>query len=180
MTTIIKSSLIYDGKIIKVEKKLIKLPDNRTVEWEYVDHPAAVGIIAVHEDNILLVKQYRLGADKELLEIPAGLIEKDEDPLVCAMRELREETGYQASKFEFLGTYYLSPGYSNEVIHLFFATDLVSNPLPQDEDEFIHLTMLPVSELYDFINPQKKISISIDAKTALAISLYAQKNSLKS
>lgn len=178
MTKIINSSLIYNGKIIKVEKKTVLLPDHRTVEWEYVDHPAAVGIIAVHQECLLLVRQYRLGADKELLEIPAGLIEKDEDPLTCAMRELREETGYQADHFEFLGSYYLSPGYSNEIIHLYYATDLSLNPLPQDSDEFINLTMVPLSTLTTSIDTTT--SNALDAKTALALALVIQKNSLKS
>lgn len=112
--------LKYNGLLVDVyqyEK------DKQTIEQ--VIHPGGVCVAAITPNNTLLfVKQYRFGVEKPLLEFPAGLIEPNEDPKVTALRELEEETGYLANHIESVGSYYLSPGYSSEIIHLYFAKDL--------------------------------------------------------
>ena len=90
-----------------------------------VEHPGAVGILALKKNgDIVMVRQYRKAVERELLELPAGKLEKGEDPKECAARELEEETGYRASDIRYIMTFYTSPGFSNEVMHLFYATGL--------------------------------------------------------
>lgn len=124
------STLKYKGIIVEVHQK-----HNGVHTIEQVKHPGGVCVAALTPHNTLLfVKQHRFGIERDLLEFPAGLIEPDEDPKITALRELEEETGYLANHIESLGCYYLSPGYSNEVIHLYFAKDL--NKTSQNLDLF--------------------------------------------
>ena len=175
MNEIINSTIVYEGKIINVEKKQLKLPDNRIVERDYVDHKPAVAMLATINNKIILVSQYRIGSNTDMIEIPAGLIENGENPKECANRELQEETGYKANTTELLGEYYLSPGYSNEKIYIFLCSDLVQSKLPLDDDEFINVTYLDVNEIPSFLKSNK----CKDIKTALALSLYQNKTSRK-
>lgn len=124
------STLKYKGIIVEVHQK-----HNGVHTIEQVKHPGGVCVAALTPHGTLLfVKQHRFGIEKDLLEFPAGLIEPDEDPKITALRELQEETGYLANHIESLGSFYLSPGYSNEVIHLYFAKDL--NKTSQNLDLF--------------------------------------------
>lgn len=124
------STLKYKGIIVEVHQK-----HNGVHTIEQVKHPGGVCVAALTPHNTLLfVKQHRFGIERDLLEFPAGLIEPDEDPKITALRELEEETGYLANHIESLGSFYLSPGYSNEVIHLYFAKDL--NKTSQNLDLF--------------------------------------------
>lgn len=161
---------IFEGKVIRVYKDTVMLPDGKKTVREVVRHPGAVGIVALLEGEVLLVKQYRYALAKETLEIPAGKIDPGEDPETCAIRELREETGYQG-KMSFLGVFHTSPGFADEIIYLYLATDLSWAPLKADEDEFLGVTKLPWEEA-------RKLAGSgamQDAKSALGI-LLAQKD----
>lgn len=129
---------------------------------EQVKHPGGVCVAALTPSNTLLfVKQYRFGIEKDLLEFPAGLIETDEPPHITALRELEEETGYKANHIQSLGTFYLSPGYSNEIIHLFYAEDLIKTQQNLDPFESLEVIELPFEEA---INTSFK-----DIKTELLI-----------
>lgn len=140
--------LKYNGLIVDVyqyEK------DKQTIEQ--VIHPGGVCVAAITPNNTLLfVKQYRFGVDKPLLEFPAGLIEPNEDPKVTALRELEEETGYLANHIESVGSYYLSPGYSSEIIHLYFAKDLKKTSQNLDLFEDIEVIEMDLKRAfaYDF------------------------------
>lgn len=171
MNEIISKHTIYTGKIITVEKKALQLPNGKIVDREFVDHKPATAMIAILNDTILLVSQYRVGSNSQMLEIPAGLIEGNEDPSICAKRELQEEIGYEPKSIELLGKYYLSPGFSNEIIYLYLCTNLTPCKLPQDDDEFITIHYLPISEINNFLKSGK----CNDIKTALALSLLLNK-----
>lgn len=166
----LSSEMIFTGKIIEVRKDTVTLPNGRTSTREVVSHPGAVGIVAVRDGNVLLVRQYRYALSQVTLEIPAGKLDPGEEPQVCAVRELREETGY-AGQMTFLGTFHTSPGFADEIIHLYLATDLNWSPLQADEDEFIGLTVLPWKDAVEMAY-QGQIQ---DAKTVLGILLAAKK-----
>lgn len=161
---------IFEGKIIKVRKDTVILPNGTITTREVVNHPGAVGIVAFLDGKVLLVRQYRYALSKETLEIPAGKIDQDEDPQACAIRELREETGYEG-KMSFLGVFNTSPGFADEIIYLYLATDLFWSPLEADEDEFLGVTAIPWEEaLKSVYNGQIQ-----DAKSALGIFLAQRK-----
>ena len=145
----IASDLIYDGRVVHLYLDTVQLPNGKSAKREIVRHPGAVAIVALDaEGNVILVTQYRHAAERLLLEIPAGTLNPGEDPDVCANRELQEEIGYRPGKLQKLGGIYLAPGYSTEYIHLYLATDLVESRLHMDEDEFIEVSRLPVSEVH--------------------------------
>jgi len=122
----------------------VQLPDGRHAKREVVGHGGAVCIVPLRDnETVLLIRQFRLPAGKVLLEIPAGGLEKGENPDDSAMRELREETGYRAGNLRRLFAMYLAPGYSTELIHTYLATDLSEDALDQDEDE--NLELVPMS-----------------------------------
>jgi ADP-ribose pyrophosphatase len=163
------SDLIFDGKIIKVLKDTVSLPNGKKTTREIVRHPGAVGIVALKEGKVLMVRQYRYALAEETLEIPAGKIDPGESPEVCAVRELREETGY-AGQLSFLGVFNTSPGFADEVIYLYVAEDLKWSPLQADDDEFIGLTEVPWDDALTMAGAgQLK-----DAKTVLGILLAAR------
>ncbi|MBR5155325.1 MAG: NUDIX hydrolase [Clostridia bacterium] len=160
----ITSEIKFEGKIINVRVEDVELQNGKVGYREFVDHPGGVGIVAITSDNkILMVKQYRKAVEKELLEIPAGKLEKGEDPLVCGKRELEEETGYKAKEFVSLGYLYPSPGFANETTHLYLAWDLYKGKVNPDEDEFLDIFEISVEEIYSLI---MKNEIN-DAKTII-------------
>lgn len=143
--TITKTQHLYDGRVIKLDLHEVTLPDGATATRERIVHPGAVAIVPLDAaGNVLMVRQFRLAADQIMLEIPAGTLKPGEDPAMCAIRELQEETGYTASSLESLGGMYVAPGYTTEFIHLFFATGLTESRLPGDEDEFIEVERIPL------------------------------------
>ncbi len=152
----ITSQNIYKGKILNLRVDEIELPDGRNSKREIVEHSGGVTIIAITDDNeILLVKQYRKPAEDVLLEIPAGKLEPGEAPLSCAKRELVEETGYQTDEIKKLFSFYTSPGYSNEIIHLFIARGLTFIGQDTDSDEFIEVVKIKKQEIMGLINSGK-------------------------
>lgn len=165
----ISQEIIYKGKIINVRLDTVLLPNGRTATREVVHHPGAVGIIACLGEHILMVRQYRYALAKETLEIPAGKIDPGEKPEKCAVRELREETGYEGN-MQFLGVFHTSPGFADEIIYLYLATNLKWSPLKADEDEFLGVIKVPWAEAVRMVTTNQ----IQDAKSVLGI-LLAQK-----
>ncbi len=160
----ITSEKKFEGKIINVEVLDVELPDGKKGYREIVNHPGGVGIVALTDENkILMVRQFRKPIEKDIIEIPAGKLEKGEDPLVCGKRELEEETGYKAKEFVSLGYLYPSPGFANEVTHLYLAWGLEKGRVNPDEDEYLDILEVPVQEVYSLI---MKNEIN-DAKTVI-------------
>ncbi|MCB9453384.1 MAG: NUDIX hydrolase [Anaerolineaceae bacterium] len=149
---IIQTRHIYKGRVVKLDIHEVLLPDNKHSKRELVNHPGAVAIVALDNDNqVLMVRQYRLGARQTMLEVPAGTLDAGEDPAHCATRELQEETGFKPGKLQSLGGIYTAPGYTTEYIHLFFATDLIPAKLDTDDDEFLEVTRVPFAKVIDMI-----------------------------
>ncbi|NLN49581.1 MAG: NUDIX hydrolase [Clostridiales bacterium] len=164
----LKSDTVYDGKILRLDVETVLLPNDNTATREIVRHPGAVAILPVTKDGeIYFVRQYRKALDMELLEVPAGKLEKDEVPYECAMRELQEEIGFAADKLTLLGSFYSSPGFSNEIIYVYKAEDLTPSQLTPDEDEFINVVKLDIKESLKMLNK----GLIRDSKTAIALSL---------
>jgi ADP-ribose pyrophosphatase len=144
----------FDGAFIKVRVDEVRLPTGRTSVREIVEHPGAVGIVAVTEDrHVLLVRQFRYPAGRELLEIPAGTRESGEDPATTARRELIEETGHAAGTLTEIATFFSSPGYSTEQISLFHAANCTSVVHDRDADEPANVVAIPLDELLSLIAP---------------------------
>ena len=163
----LSSELKFDGKLIKLTYDIADV--NGKEAWrEVVHHPGASAVVAIDEDNrIIMEKQFRYALDDYLLEIPAGKLDKGEDPLVCAKRELEEETGIVASEWISLGTIATSPGFCNEVIHLYVAKGLSKGEIHWDEDEYVEVERYTFDELLQRIQ-EEKIK---DSKTLSALLL---------
>ncbi|WP_026771220.1 MULTISPECIES: NUDIX domain-containing protein [Sediminibacillus] len=164
----IASESIFNGKVVKLQVDEVVLPDGKTSKREIVKHPGAVAIIPVTKDNkILFVEQYRKPLEKTLVEIPAGKLEPGEKPETTAKRELEEETGFTTNELSFLTSFYTSPGFADEIIHLYVTNDLI--PLEEkvagDEDEFVEILELSLEEAEQLVKEQR----IHDVKTAYAV-----------
>jgi ADP-ribose pyrophosphatase len=147
---LLRQKLFYKGRKFNFEVNRLRLPNRAEGEWECVRHPGgALAVPITAEGKLVLVRQYRFAAQGWLLEFPAGTIEADEDPAATIRRELEEETGYRANRWQMLGQFYLAPGYSDEVIYAFLAQDLelLETPPAQDEDEDIEVVLMTPAEL---------------------------------
>ncbi len=163
----IQSEEIYAGRIIRVRRDSVRLPNGREALREVVEHPGAVGILPLLEDGrVLLVRQFRYPFGDVMLEIPAGKQETGgEPPVACALRELEEETGYRAGSLLPMGTLRLAPGCLNERLHLFLARDLVKSEQHLDADEFLQVEAFDFDELH-----ARALSGDLcDAKTVIAL-----------
>ncbi|ACJ33367.1 NUDIX hydrolase [Anoxybacillus flavithermus] len=163
---------IFSGKVIDVYVEDVLLPNGETSKREIVKHPGAVAILAITEENkIVLVRQYRKALERVLVEIPAGKLEKGEAPLETAKRELEEETGYVCEKMEPLHSFYTSPGFADELVHIFLAKGLTKKSEKQmlDDDEFVDVLEVTLEEALKMVE-DKQI---YDAKTIYAL-LYWQ------
>jgi len=157
----LSSQKILEARIINVRRDDVLSPKGKCFR-EVVEHPGGVAIVAFKSDNnILLIKQWRYAAKQPMIELPAGKLEKGEEPINCAKRELTEETGYEAENWEYLGKIYTTPGFCDEVIHLFKATDLILKETKFDEFELIETFITPLDKAVDMV---KKGEI-IDSKT---------------
>lgn len=166
----LKSQVIYDGKILKLTRDEVECENGLHTYREVVYHHGGVCVLAVKENQIILVKQFRYPNRIETLEIPAGKLEKDEEPKICAFRELEEETNYRAKDMKRIMKVLPSPGYTSEWLYLYEAIDFqeVNDSLDGDEDEFIDIVHMDIEEAY-----QKVLNGTIvDAKTIIAI-MYA-------
>lgn len=167
----ISSRRIYSGRVINVDVDAVRFPNGSVGELEIVRHPGASAVVPFlgdpngHDPQILLIKQYRYAAGDFIYEIPAGKLDRDEDPLVCAQRELREETGCTAEHIEHLYTFYTTPGFTDERIHAFMATGLTHGAVSHETDEFMSVETVTLSRALELI----KTGELRDAKSALAI-----------
>lgn len=158
---------MFKGRIINLRRDVAILPDGSEANREVVEHNGGVCVLPLTENNeIIFVKQFRYPYMEELLEIPAGKRDsKDEDPLSCGKRELREETGAESNNFVFLGELYPSPGYVNEVIYMYYADGLTYGECDPDDDEFLDLVKIPFDKAVEMV-----VSGEIkDAKTQAAV-----------
>ncbi len=171
----LESERLYEGRILNLRKDLVTVKDDQTSYREIVEHNGGVTLAALtDEGKLVMVRQFRYAAGKVVLEAPAGKIEKGEDPLLTAARELKEETGYTAGKIEHLSSFYSSIGYSTEVIHLYFAEDLTPGETEFDDNEAIDIVEIDLAEL-------KKMVLSgevEDGKTIAAIMIAAARKGI--
>jgi len=142
------SKTIFNGKAFNLHIETVEAPNGMHMQLEIIKHPCAVTILPIDDNNIWLVRQYRHAAGLEMLELPAGTLEPDEKPLLCAHREIREEIGMSAREMKEMGGFYLAPGYSSEYLYAYLATGLQPDPLPGDADEFIQVEIMPIGKAY--------------------------------
>lgn len=164
----ISEQTIYEGKVIDLKIQEVELPDGKKSKREIVKHPGAVAIIAITEDGkILLVRQFRKAMDRILVEIPAGKLERGEEPLETAKRELEEETGFVAETLRHLTSFYTSPGFADELIHIYLTENVKkgAGSKQMDEDEFIDVLEVGLEEMEQLVVDQQ----IYDAKTIYAV-----------
>jgi len=166
----VNSVYAFEGKLLKVRVDDVVLPGGKRTKREVVLHPGAVAIVAIDGGKVLLERQYRHAAGKVMWEIPAGTIEKGESQKQCALRELREETGFSAKSIEEILHFYVAVGYSTEVITLFVATGLEKNKASPEEDESIETMMVPLESALEMVE-RNEIE---DAKTMIGLLLFAK------
>lgn len=151
--TFVKSEEIFNGQILRVRRDTVILENGAAATREVVRHMGAVAIAPLNDKGeLIFVRQFRYAVGREMLEFPAGKLDhKGENRLDCAVRELREETGYRADQIESLGEYVVSPGYCDETISLYFATGLREGEKSPDEDEFLDNVILPVDRAVQMV-----------------------------
>ena len=165
--------LAYQGTVLKVYKDHMKFSNGNTEDWDFIHHDGAAAVIPVMDDGkILMVKQYRNALERDTLEIPAGkLDDPDEEGIVCASRELKEETGYSSDDLEWLLTIRTTVAFCDEIIEVFVARNLIPGEQHLDEDEFVDVKAYKLEELKEMIF-EGKIQ---DSKTMAAILAYESK-----
>lgn len=168
----IKGEVMYDGKILKVCRDTVLCPNGNEAYREIIKHNGGACVLAITNDNcVFLEEQFRYAYDEMLYELPAGKLELNEDPRLAAIREFEEETGYKPNNMELLGINYPTCGYSNEKIYLYYTDDFVETQTNLDEDEFLLVKKVPLSEVLQMIKDGK----IKDGKTINAIMLYLLK-----
>ncbi len=165
----VKRNVVYEGKILTLRCDDARLPDGKPCKREIVDHPGGAAVLCVKEGKVVLVRQFRYAYGEELWEIPAGKLERGEDPERAAARELKEETGLSAKKLEKLFTLYPTPGYTNEKIHIYEAVGASAGESSPDEGEFLSVSYVPVEEALAMVE-RGEIR---DGKTVAALQSYA-------
>ena len=164
----ISSEILLQGRTFKVRRDTLKTPDGHETRLEILEHGGSVVLVPVDSDgNILFVRQYRHATGGNLLELPAGTREQEEPYEECAAREIREETGMEASRLQKVGEFYLAPGYSSEFMAVFLATGLKYNPLDADDDEFLVVEKMSLKKIMQIV----KSGQMLDAKTLAALLL---------
>lgn len=163
----ISSQLIHEGQVITLTIDQVQIENGQIVSRNVIHHHGGVGVLLIQNHKILMVKQYRYPTGKSLLEIPAGKLELGEDPYVCGLRELEEETGYGCEKMIKFSTFYTTPGFCNEIIHLYEAVHpyQIEHPKAMDEDECIETEWYDIDEAYRMI----QAGAIEDGKTIIAI-----------
>ncbi len=162
----LSSTYIYRGRVIKLRKYRVNLPDGGEATREIVEHPGSVVILALtNEKEIVMIKQFRKPAEEVLWELPAGTVEPGENLENCARRELEEETSYYPQKIKKVMTFFSTPGFCNERLTLFLAEDLEKRNKNEEADEFIQVRLIDLTEAFNMI----KKNIIKDAKTIIGI-----------
>ena len=167
----VQSTEIFKGKVVTLTVDDVILPNGKPAKREIIHHPGAVAIIPITKDGkIVFVEQYRKALERTIVEIPAGKLEPGEEPAVCARRELEEETGYGAKELTHIQSFYTSPGFANEIIHLFVAKDLykIEEKRELDEDEFVSIIEATLEEAEEMVKNQQ----IYDTKTAFSVLWY--------
>lgn len=160
-----KSEHVFEGSVVDLWIDTVTLPDGKESKREIINHPGGVCMFAVDDDNnVLMVRQFRKPTEQVILEIPAGKLEKGEDPLEAGKRELEEEAGVFADEIIPMGYFYPVPAYCRERIYMYFARSLHEVPQNLDDDEFLEVLKIPYDELYKMVLNNE----IIDGKTALA------------
>jgi ADP-ribose pyrophosphatase len=166
----IASQIVHKGKVFNLRLDQVRMPDGKQARFDIIDHPPAVTLVPVDSDNtILFIRQYRHAVGGEILELPAGVVEANEPPELCAQREIREETGMSAGQILNIGEFYEVPGYSTEYMYVYLARDLKPDPLPGDEDEYISVERILVEDAFRMAYNGE----ILDAKTLAALLLAA-------
>lgn len=165
METWIAKEEIHKGKIFSLWGGKVALDNGKLAVREYVRHPGGVAIVPVLDNHVLLVRQFRIAIERELIELPAGLLEAGEQPIDCAARELEEELGYRASELVPLAACYSSVGFANERIHIFLARGLEKTKLNPDAEERIGEVRLSLDEIRSRLDAQD----FEDAKTIIGL-----------
>ena len=165
----LSSERIYEGAILNLRKDKVTVKDGRTSYREIVEHNGGVIILGItDEGKIPMIRQYRKPTNSIVFELPAGKLEKDEDPTEAALRELKEETGYSAGRIRYITAFYPTVGYSEEILHIFFAEDLIAGDTDFDDNESIEIEEYYPEELYSLIDSGEMN----DGKTLIALLLY--------
>ncbi|HML68942.1 MAG TPA: NUDIX hydrolase [Clostridia bacterium] len=150
--TPVSSEEIFRGKVVHLFRDTVRLPNGKTATRELMRHPGAAAVVPLTEDeNVILVRQYRYPFAQVMLEIPAGKLDPGEEPLVCAKRELTEETGCEAAELVPLGVFYPSVAILDEKIHLYLARGLTFCAANPDDDEFLHVEQRPLREMVEAV-----------------------------
>ena len=161
-----QSKNIYTGKIITLNIDTVTLPNGVTIDLEMVRHPGAAAIVPLKDDGtVVLIRQFRHAAGGFIYEVPAGKLHSGEDPMACAARELEEEIGYRAGTLELLSSIFTAPGFTDEVIHIYKATDMTTGQQQLDRDEVLEVIEMPLQEAIDKI----RTGMIRDAKTMVGL-----------
>ena len=169
---LLKSEIIFKGAVFDVERERLREENGIEIIREVVRHPGGAGALPLFDDGrVALVKQYRHPARRELLEIPAGRIEYGETPEMCAAREMEQETGFRAGRIEKLAEFYTTPGFCEEKLHVYLATDLTPSSQSLDHDELIEVVYLPLAEAARMV---ERGGIE-DSKTIIALLLAVKR-----
>ncbi|PLS69283.1 MAG: NUDIX hydrolase [Cyanobacteria bacterium M5B4] len=164
-----QNRLTYQGRKYKIRIDRLQLPNGKEGEYEYIIHPGAAMVVPVTADGrLMMIKQYRFAVQHYLLEFPAGTLEPGEEPETTIKREIEEETGYRANFWQKIGSFFLCPGYSDEIIHVYLAKDLqlLADKPPGDEDEDITVELYNRSELEDLIHASAPTLVDSKSITA--------------
>ena len=161
---------VFNGKVFDVHVDKVRLENNAEVNRELVEHHGGVAVLAIDDDdNLLMVRQFRYGAQQTLLELPAGKLEQGEDPADCGLRELMEETGMAAGEYRFFAKMYPTPAYCSECIHIYLAAALTPGKQKLDDDEFLNVERVPFTKVLEMCENGE----ITDAKTLIGVLKYA-------
>ena len=165
----LERELVFQGRMLKVHRDTVRLPDGNTATREHIYHPGAVAILPVLDSgDIVMERQYRYPLGRDFIELPAGKMEPGEAPLATAKRELREETGYSATHWEFMASIHVAIAYSNERIDLYLARGLTLGETGLDDEEFLEILTVPPEQAFQWLR-EGRIS---DSKTMVGLLMY--------
>lgn len=164
----ISSERVYAGRLLKIDRDRVELPNGGTTDLEMVRHPGAAAVVPlIGEQDVLLVRQFRYATKGFIYEVPAGTLQPGEAPEACAAREVQEEVGHKAGRFEHLASIYTTPGFTDEVIHLYIGRDLTPVPQNLDHDEVLTVERVRFTEAIAMIRDGRLV----DAKSICALLL---------
>src|SRR5688572_6302194 len=164
----IKKAEIYKGKIFSLWGGKVALDNGESAVREYVRHGGGVAVVPVIDNNVILIRQFRIAIERELIELPAGRLEPNEEPASCARRELEEEIGYRAKELISLASYFSSVGFADERMHIFLARGLEKAKIKQEADERITEVLMPIEVIQEKLAAQE----FEDAKTIIGLREY--------